>query len=62
MPFLLWLQALLWGCGHGGRQQVVTLSRCKVATCCVAREEKGPLPLGHPVPMCLNPLPSSWLA
>lgn len=38
------------------------LSRCKVATYCVAREEKGQLPLVHPVPLCgpclMWPLPT----
>lgn len=61
MPFLLWLQAPLWVCGHGGESTGGHPEQSKEATCCAAREEKGPLPLGHPVPMCLNPLPSSGL-
>lgn len=59
VPFLLWLRELLWECGQGRRLQVGTLRRRQVTTYCVAREEKGQLPLGHPVPMYLGPPPSS---
>lgn len=59
VPFLLWLRELLWECGQGRRLQVGTLRRRQVTTYCVVREEKGQLPLGHPVPMYLGPPPSS---